>query len=67
MILPMIVTGIWGIFVAGLLGRREKKRLGALALQQAGMPASDTPMVTASDPTTARPRLLWFNFALTVA
>ncbi|WER49080.1 CitMHS family transporter [Cupriavidus sp. WKF15] len=67
MILPMIVTGIWGIFVAGLLGRREKTRLGALALQQAGAPADDAPAVTASNPTTSRPRLLWFNFALTVA
>lgn len=67
MILPMIVTGVWGIFVAGLLGRREKKRLGALALQQAGAPADGGPAVTASNPATARPRLLWFNFALTVA
>lgn len=67
MILPMIVTGVWCIFVAGLLGRREKRRLGALALQQTGMPAEAGPMVTASEPATARPRLLWFNFALTVA
>ncbi|WP_042887912.1 CitMHS family transporter [Cupriavidus necator] len=68
MILPMVVTGLWGIFVATLLGRRERKRLGALTLQEAATLADGAQApVTASDPGTARPRLLWFNFALTVA
>ncbi|MBP0619454.1 CitMHS family transporter [Cupriavidus consociatus] len=36
MILPMIVTGMWGLFVAFLLGRRERDRLGSIALMSAG-------------------------------
>jgi CitMHS family citrate-Mg2+:H+ or citrate-Ca2+:H+ symporter len=61
MILPMIVTGAWGLFVAFLLGRREKRRLGRIDLA----PATDTSLPTAES--TARPRLIWVNFALTVA
>ncbi|TDF59573.1 CitMHS family transporter [Cupriavidus sp. L7L] len=75
MILPMIVTGMWGVFVAFVLGRRERNRLGTLALMSTGPGhaglfsgrAGDTdPEVAAGDPQIARPRLLWFNFLLTV-
>ncbi|SPC21915.1 Citrate transporter [Cupriavidus oxalaticus] len=76
MILPMIVTGMWGVFVAFVLGRRERNRLGTLALMSTGLPghagpcshhAGDTgPEVAAGDPQIARPRLLWFNFLLTI-
>ncbi|MBP0630346.1 CitMHS family transporter [Cupriavidus sp. AcVe19-1a] len=75
MILPMIVTGMWGVFVAFVLGRRERNRLGTLALMSAGpghaglCPGHDGdtgPAVAAGDPQIARPRLLWFNFLLTI-
>ncbi|PLP96266.1 CitMHS family transporter [Cupriavidus pauculus] len=67
MLLPMAVTGAWCIFVAAMLGRRERRRLGALTLDDASMAANDTASsVTASAPDTRRPRLLWFNFTLTV-
>lgn len=66
MILPMVVTGAWGLFVAFILGRRERRRLGAIALggAAAGIAAPDVAM---GDPSIARPRLLWVNLLLTVA
>ena len=65
MILPMIVTGLWGIFVAFVLGRRERRRIGGLTLSMAD---ADEPALEAmvSDPAIARPKLLWVNFLLTV-
>ncbi|MGO4328560.1 CitMHS family transporter [Cupriavidus sp. 2TAF22] len=65
MILPMVVTGCWGLFVAFILGRRERRRLGAIALDgaAAGLAAPDVAM---GDPSIARPRLLWVNLLLTV-
>ncbi|MEM5427993.1 CitMHS family transporter [Cupriavidus oxalaticus] len=80
MILPMIVTGMWGLFVAFLLGRRERDRLGSIALMSAGTAPSfhsgtsvgsgpaghDMQEPGAGDPQIARPKLLWFNFVLTI-
>lgn len=71
MILPMIVTGVWGLFVAFLLGRRERNRLGSIALMSAGAGHSgpsghDAQELGAGDPQIARPKLLWFNFLLTI-
>ncbi|RZL88954.1 MAG: citrate transporter [Variovorax sp.] len=66
MILPMVITGLWGVFVAFILGRRERKRLGSITLS-AAMPDEPLPEVTAGDPSIARPKLLWVNFLLTVA
>lgn len=83
MILPMIVTGMWGLFVAFLLGRRERNRLGSIALMSAGAGHSgpsvhsgpsgpsgpsghDVQEPGAGDPQIARPKLLWFNFLLTI-
>lgn len=71
MILPMIVTGAWGLFVAVVLGRRERNRIGTLALMAAdaghgGHDGHGMPEVAAGDPTIARPRLLWFNCLLTI-
>ncbi|EON21116.1 citrate transporter [Cupriavidus sp. GA3-3] len=67
MILPMIVTGMWGLFVAFLLGRRERNRLGSIALMRtgAGDDGHAMPEAAAGDPRIARPKLLWFNFLLT--
>jgi|UPI00047F86CE CitMHS family citrate-Mg2+:H+ or citrate-Ca2+:H+ symporter len=66
MILPMVITGMWGVFVAYILGRRERTRLGRIALA-AATPDEPAPEVTAGDPSIARPKLLWVNFALTIA
>ena len=66
MILPMVVTGLWGVFVAFILGRRERNRLGSITLS-GGTPDEPLPEVTAGDPSIARPKLLWVNFLLTVA
>jgi CitMHS family citrate-Mg2+:H+ or citrate-Ca2+:H+ symporter len=65
MILPMVITGVWGIFVAFILGRRERNRLGSITLS-GGTPVEPLPEVTAGDPSIARPKLLWVNFLLTV-
>lgn len=59
---PMIVTGIWVLFVAYILGLRERRRIGildpkTLASEEADMAESDTSL--------ARPNLLWFNTLLT--
>ena len=64
MILPMVVTGAWGIFVAFVLGRRERKRLGTISLSATAL-EEPLPEVSAGDPTIARPKLLWVNFLLT--
>ncbi|NUO88559.1 MAG: CitMHS family transporter [Cupriavidus sp.] len=68
MILPMVVTGIWGLFVAFLLGRRERNRLGHIALMTAAAGASGhgAAELATGDPKISRPRLLWFNLALTI-
>ncbi|NOV26324.1 citrate transporter [Cupriavidus necator] len=74
MILPMLVTGMWGMFVAFLLGRRERKRLGHLALMTAGAGATGAAATSGhgaaalatGDAQIARPRLLWFNLLLTL-
>jgi len=67
MILPMVVTGLWGLFVAYLLGRREARRLGPIELAAVPADARAAADALAGDPQTARPRLIWVNFALTVA
>jgi len=66
MILPMVVTGAWGIFVAFLLGRRERKRLGSTTLL-AGEGPSEAEEAVPAHSGLARPKLLWVNFLLTVA
>jgi len=63
MILPMVITGAWGLFVAYLLGRREKRRLGTIVLRDDNaIPAAAEEKVASI----ARPKLIWVNFAMTV-
>jgi CitMHS family citrate-Mg2+:H+ or citrate-Ca2+:H+ symporter len=66
MILPMICSALWVLFVAFLLGRRERKRIGMIDPAHVA-PVLDESDVHAGDPSIARPRLLWVNFALTAA
>ena len=61
----MVVTGVWGVFVAFVLGRRERARLGLTGMS-AAVDMTDDPDCE-GDPDLARPKLLWVNFALTVA
>ncbi len=65
MILPMVITGAWGLLVAFWLGGREKRRLGG----RVDLPVAQD--ITAADEAVAlsiaRPGLIWVNFALTIA
>ncbi|MGJ7581736.1 CitMHS family transporter [Variovorax sp. RHLX14] len=65
MIVPMIVTGAWGLLVAFWLGRRETRRLGGSVDLPVTYDATEADMATALS--IARPQLIWVNFALTVA
>jgi CitMHS family citrate-Mg2+:H+ or citrate-Ca2+:H+ symporter len=77
MIPAMAVSAAWVLFVAYMLGMRERRRLGVISLQtaprggageaQAGAPVSEAPAMALSNPDSARPHLLWVNAALTVA
>jgi len=66
----MIATAAWVIFVAWRMGLKERTRLALLSVN--AMDAHDRGFdVIAEDPEThveaRKPRLLWFNLALTVA
>ncbi|MFT3820428.1 MAG: citrate:proton symporter [Rubrivivax sp.] len=60
----MVVTGAWVLFVAYLLGLRERRRLGVTKLDID--PQHPEAALVGGDPSLLRPRLLWFNFLLTV-
>jgi len=62
MIPAMIVSALWVVFVAFILGRRERNRIGIIDLTDAAGHQTD---MHAGDPTIARPKLLWVNFLLT--
>lgn len=66
----MIVGAAWVIFVAWLLGRRERQRLGVLSeAGLGGLHASlaENGEAAETDESIRRPRLVWFNLLLTVA
>jgi CitMHS family citrate-Mg2+:H+ or citrate-Ca2+:H+ symporter len=65
----MITTAAWTFFVAWIFGRRERRRLAALALDD------DNERITAQDvideevggdTSMRRPKLFWFNLLLTI-
>ena len=66
MIPAMIVSALWVLFVAFLLGRRERKRIGVIDLETAAVGHPEMEL-HAGDPAISRPKLLWINAALTVA
>ncbi len=61
---PMIVTGIWVLVVAYILGLRERRRLGTIDPRVFGGETGD---VVEHDASLLRPNLLWFNALLTIA
>lgn len=65
----MAVGGIWVLFVAWLLGRRERRRLGVVSDAMLGeihasMNANGS---ETEDASIRRPKLIWVNLLLTVA
>jgi CitMHS family citrate-Mg2+:H+ or citrate-Ca2+:H+ symporter len=64
----MIVAAAWVLFVAWLLGRRERKRLGILSDANLGdIHASMAESGNGEDASIRRPKLVWVNMLLTVA
>ncbi|AOO85025.1 CitMHS family transporter [Bosea vaviloviae] len=61
----MIVNAGWVFAVAYILGMRERKRLGIADLNPGD--AGAQAIMVGSDPSLLRPKLLWFNFLLTVS
>ncbi|MBS0344707.1 MAG: citrate transporter, partial [Proteobacteria bacterium] len=60
----MVVTGLWVLFVAYLMGMRERRRLGVMKLD-IDLAHPEAALV-GNDPSLQRPKLLWFNVLLTV-
>jgi CitMHS family citrate-Mg2+:H+ or citrate-Ca2+:H+ symporter len=68
LVISMIVGAAWVLFVAWLLGRRERKRLGILS--ESGLSdihASMAESGNGEDASIRRPKLVWVNMLLTVA
>ncbi|MFS0560563.1 CitMHS family transporter [Terribacillus sp. 179-K 1B1 HS] len=68
-LIPVMLAGLcWVFLTAFILGKKERKRLGIISLEPGFM--DDTRMEEAATleagSTTKRPKLIWFNFALTV-
>jgi len=66
MIPAMVCSALWVVFVAFLLGRRERQRIGVIDLAAATTRHPEAE-VHAGDPSIARPKLLWINFLMTLA
>lgn len=66
MLPSMIATAIWVAILAVILGKREKRRL-ALAMKADVVVAEEDSLIPQDtiDQSLRRPRLLWFNLALT--
>lgn len=61
---PMVVTGIWVLVVAYMLGLRERRRIGMVDPKSL---AGGEGHIAESGNALARPKLLWFNALLTAA
>ncbi len=75
-LIPVMAAGaLWVLFAAYWMGKSERKRLGVLSLEELHQPADGksyltffgTTAVTEEEAKWKRPKLLWFNFALTMA
>ena len=67
-LVPGMIVGVaWVLFVAWLLGRRERKRLGILSESKLGdIHASMDESGNGDDASIRRPKLVWVNMVLTV-
>ncbi|MET3292249.1 UNVERIFIED_CONTAM: CitMHS family citrate-Mg2+:H+ or citrate-Ca2+:H+ symporter [Brevibacillus sp. OAP136] len=66
----MIVTALWVIFVAYVLGKKERKRLGHIKLpENLDLVGHERETAASAEAVSSirRPKLLWFNMILTVA
>lgn len=68
-LVPGMIVGVgWVLFVAWLLGRRERKRLGVLSESKLGdIHASMAESGNGEDAAIRRPKLVWVNMVLTVS
>ena len=67
-LIPAMLVGLAGVLVlAWWLGRQERARLGRLALAPVSAAELDAAIDIIDDPTIRRPKLFWFNLALTLA
>ena len=65
----MATTAIWTFFVAWVFGKRERRRLAALALTEDNEQTTAQEVIDeemGGDTSMRRPRLFWFNLALTI-
>jgi CitMHS family citrate-Mg2+:H+ or citrate-Ca2+:H+ symporter len=70
LILPMVATALWVLFVAYRFGLHERARLASLpedAIDEEASAATILTQDSGSDVEARRPRLIWFNFVLTAA
>ncbi|ATH93787.1 citrate transporter [Bacillus glycinifermentans] len=67
-LIPAMILGLlWVIFVAYVLGKRERKRLGVVDIEyQSSVKTTSETSAASEAPSFKRPSLLWFNFLLTV-
>lgn len=61
----MIVSFVYVMFVAYYLGKKERKRLGVVELDATA--AGNLVEVSEEEAALKRPKLVWFNFILTIA
>jgi citrate-Mg2+:H+ or citrate-Ca2+:H+ symporter, CitMHS family len=67
-LIPVMIAGLaWVIFVAYILGKRERKRLGIIELSEEDSQSLSIgeAAATAEGASLKRPRLIWFNLLLT--
>jgi CitMHS family citrate-Mg2+:H+ or citrate-Ca2+:H+ symporter len=70
LILPMVATALWVLFVAYRFGLHERARLAALPVEAIDEDASAATILTQDNEShveARRPRLIWVNFALTAS
>ncbi len=68
LILPMVATGLWVVFVAYRFGLHERARLAGLPKEAIDEDASATTILNQDSEAhveARRPKLIWFNFLLT--
>jgi len=70
--LPVAATGLASVFLlAWWMGRRERRRLGVVTVSTGApteaLDADRIAEIFQADPTALRPKLIWFNLALTLA